>query len=74
MTTTTTTPSVTAVCSGASLINTIITLPPTSVGQITSGQQNVVLQPQLIQRETMRGSAGLTDKLQQQHPETQMPS
>ena len=44
------------------------------VGQITSGQQDVVLPPWLTQRDTMRGSAGLTNMMQQHCPKSQMSS
>ena len=65
MTTTTNTPPVTVVCPGALLIMITVLLALTSVGQITLGQHDVVLQPQLIQRDTVRGSAGLTNMPQQ---------
>ena len=58
MTTTTSIPPVTFVCSGPFLITTMVTPAPTSVGQITSGQWDVALPPQLILRDTLRGSAG----------------
>ena len=73
ITMTTTTPSMTIVCSGALLITMMVTLASTSVGKITWGQQDVSLPPQLILRDTLRCSAGLTNMLQQ-HPESQMPS
>ena len=43
---------------------------PTSVGH----QYNVVLPPQLILRDTERGSFGLTTRQQQLQPESQMSS
>ena len=46
-------------------------LTSTSVGQ-TFGQHDVVLLPQLILRNTMRVSAGLTTMLQQQPPQPQV--
>ena len=55
MTNTTTTPPVTVVFSGASFITMTATTAPTSVEQMTSGQQDVILPPQLIQRDTLRG-------------------
>ena len=60
MTTTTTTPSVTVVCSRTLLITTVIMLAPTSVDQIPLGQHDVVLLPQMIIRDRMGGSVGLT--------------
>ena len=45
-----------------------------AVGQMTLGQQDVVLPPQLIQRDTWRGSAGLTCVPQQPQPQSQMSS
>ena len=43
MTTTTSAPPVTIVCSGASLNTVMVMLAPTSVDQVTSGQLDVVL-------------------------------
>ena len=65
---------VTGVCSGASLITMTIVMASTSVGQSTSGQHDVVLLPQLILRDTMKGSVGITPMLQQQQSQSQMPS
>ena len=56
--TTTTTPPLTVVGSEAMLITIMNMLAPTSVGKTTLGQHNVVLLPQLILRDTMRGSVG----------------
>ena len=70
ITITTTTPPVTIVCSGASLITMIGTLGPTSVGQILLGQWDVVLLPQLILQDTLRDSAGLTHMPQQHIPQS----
>ena len=70
MTSTTTTPPVTVVCCGALLITMMVTLASISVGHITLGQHDVA---QLIPRNTM-SSAGLTNILQQQWPQSQMPS
>ena len=50
------------------------TMDPTSVALTTLGQHDVVLPLQLIQRDTMRGSVGLTTMLQQQQSQSQMPS
>ena len=55
---TTTTAPVSVVCSGASLITMTVTAVPISVGQMTWGQQDLVLPPQLIPWDTLRGSAG----------------
>ena len=74
MSTTSTTLSETVVCSGALLITTTVMLAPTSVGLITLDQQDVVLLLQLIPRDMMRGSAGLTNVPQLQQPQSQMPS
>ena len=71
---TTTTPHVTAVCSGALLISMTFALPPTPVGQTTLSQHDVVLPPKVILRDTMRGPVGLTTMPQQQQPQSQMPS
>ena len=68
-----TTPPVTVVYSGALLITTTVKLAPTSVGQTTSGQHDVVLLPQLILRDTVRASVGLTTLDQQQQPQSLMP-
>ena len=46
----------------------------TSVGSAPLGQYDVVLTPQLILRDTMRGAVGLTTVLQPQHSQSQMPS
>ena len=61
MTTATTTPPVTAVCSGALLITMMAMLASTSVSQ-----QDVALSLQFIARDTITGSAGLTNMLQLQ--------
>ena len=66
--TTSTTPPVTVVYSGALLITTTVKLAPTSVGQTTSGQHDVVLLPQLILRDTVRASVALITLHQQQQP------
>ena len=70
---TTTTSPVTVVCSGASLITKMDMLAPTSVGQITLDQQDVVLPPQFILRDTVRGFVGLMHVPQKQ-TQSQMPS
>ena len=74
VTTTATTPLVTVVCSSASLITTAFMMAPTSVGLTTLGLHDVVLSPQLIQRDTMTGSVGLTTLPQQQQTQSQVPS
>ena len=61
ITNTTTTPSMTAVCSRTTLITKMVMLAPTSVGQTTLGQP-----PQLILKDTVKGSVGLTTMQQQQ--------
>ena len=69
-----TTPPVTVVFSGAPLISMTVILPPVSVGQITLGQQDVVLPPRLMLRDTMMDSAGITNMPKQLHPHSHMPS
>ena len=64
VTTTTTTTPVTVVCSGASPITMTISMASTVVGLPISGQQDVVLLPQLIWRDTMRGFVGLSNMMQ----------
>ena len=59
MSTTTTTPPVTVVYCGASLITSKVMPAPTSVGQMTLAQQGVVLLSKLIPRDTMRHSLAL---------------
>ena len=73
VTTTTTSEPVTVVCSTAVLIIMKVMLASTSVGQ-TSVQHDMLLLPQLIPRDTVKGSADLTTMLQQQQPQSQMPS
>ena len=73
VTATTITEPVTVVCTRASLITMTVTVVPNSVGLAASGQHNVVLPPQLILRETMRGSLEHTVVLQQQQPPSQKP-
>ena len=63
-------PSATDVCSRAVLICMTVTQAPTSVDQTIFGQHDV-LQPKLILRDTMRGSAGLTTFPQQQQAQSQ---
>ena len=74
VTATTTTPPVTVVCHGASPITLTVTMAPTSVGLAASDQLDMVLPPQLIPRDTMRDSVGLTTVPQQQQLRSQMPS
>ena len=66
VTTTTTTTPVTVVCDGASTITMAGKMAPNSVGLTTSSQHDVVLPLQLILRDTIRVSVGLTTVLQQQ--------
>ena len=74
VTVTTTTPPVTVVYSRATLITMTVMLAVTSEHQMTLGQHDVVLLPQLILKHTVRGSGGHTTMLQQQKPLCQMPS
>ena len=62
---TTTTPPVTVVFSRASPITITVTMALTSMGLATSGQHDVVLPPQLILRDALRGSVGLVTVLMQ---------
>ena len=48
-------------------------LAPPSVGQITLGQHEVALLPQLILKDTTRGLSGLTTMSLQQQPQSRMP-
>ena len=70
-TTTTTTQSVTIVCSGAPITVTV-TMASTFVGQRTLDQHNVVLPPQLILRATIKGYVGPTTVPQPQQPQSQL--
>ena len=70
VTVTTITPPVTVVCSGAPSITMSVTISPTSVGLTASGQNDMVLLPQLILSDTMRVSVGLTTLPQQQPPQS----
>ena len=58
VTATTTSPPVTVVCSRASSINMTVTMDPPFVHVAASGQHDVVLPPQLIPRDKMRGYVG----------------
>ena len=60
------TPSLTGAYCITSSISITVTLASTSLGLTTSGQQDVVLPPQLILRDTVRDSVGLTTVPQQQ--------
>ena len=64
MTITSATPPVTEVCFRALLIIATVKMTPTTVGQSSSSYHDVVLQPQLIPRDTMRSSDGLTTVMQ----------
>ena len=68
VTTTSTTPPVIVVCSRALSITTTITMAPTTLHLAVSGQYDVVLLPQLILRDTVKGSVSLTIVPQQQQP------
>ena len=72
--TTTTTPPVTIMCSSGLSITTTVTVAPTTGYLAIFGQHDVVLPPQLILRDTMRGSVGLANVLKQQQPQSHMPS
>ena len=72
VTATTTTPPVTVVCSRT--ISMTVTLVPTAVDLTAFGQHDVVLPPQLILRNTVRGSVCLTTVPQQQQSQSQIPS
>ena len=74
VTTTTVTQPVTVVCCGSSLITVTVMLGPTFVSQMTSGNHDMFLPPQLIMRNTVRGTAGLSTMPWQQQPQSQMPS
>ena len=66
VTATTTTPSVTFVCFGASASMTTVKIAPTSVGlEAASGQYDVFLLPPLILRDTIRDIVNLDNVLQQ---------
>ena len=49
-----------------------VMLAPTSVGQTTAGQHDVILPPKLILRDTIRGSVGQTTVPQQQEHQSQI--
>ena len=74
ITATSTTTLMIVVCSRASPINMIVTMATTSEGLAALGHCDVVLPPQLTPGDPVRGSVGLTTVLQQQHPQSQMPS
>ena len=86
VTVTTTTAPVTVVCYWAitmtvTLVTTTVDLPAlgqhdvhTSMDVTKLGQHDVVLPPQLILRDSMRGSVGLATVSKQQQPQSQMPS
>ena len=73
-TATTITQPMTTVCSMTSAIPMPARMASTSVGSVSSGQHDVVLTPQLIPRDVMRGYFALATVLQQQQPQSQMPS
>ena len=73
-TATTNTPTVTVVCSRTSPIIMMVIMAATSVGSNVSGWHDVVLSPQFIQVDTMRGSVCLSTVLQQQQPQSEVPS
>ena len=65
VTTATCIPHVTVGCSRTSSITTTVTIASTAADIAALGQQDVVLLPQLIWRDTMRGYVGLTTEPQQ---------
>ena len=74
VTTATTVPPVTVVCSGPSPITMAVIMASIPVVLPASGQNDVVLPPWLIPRDTVWGSVGLTTMMQQQQTQSQMPS
>ena len=72
--TSTTTPPVTGMCSGVSLMTMTAKMALSPLSQTTASWHDVVLPPLLIPRDIMKGSVGLTTILQQQQPESHMPS
>ena len=73
VTTTTTTAAVT-VCSRVIFKTMMVMLSSNSLGKTMSGQHDVVWPLQLILKDTVRGSVGLTTMLQQQQSQSQIPS
>ena len=67
VTTTTSTPPVTVMCSGISSITTAVTMASTAAVPAASGQHDVVLLPRLSLRNTVRNPVGLASVLWQQH-------
>ena len=65
-------PPLTVECSR--VLTTTITLVPSAVDLPTLDQHDVVLPPQLIPRDTVRGSVYLVTVPQQKQPQSQMPS
>ena len=65
----TTIPLMAVVYSRAMPITTLVMFAPISMCQTALGQLNVVLPPQLIPGDTVRGSATLTTMPQQQQPQ-----
>ena len=72
--TTTTSPQMTVVCSGALPITATVTIAPTDVDLEASDQLDMVPPPLLNLKDTMRGAVGLTTVMLQQLPQSQMPS
>ena len=72
--TATTTSPLAVVCYRTSPISMTVTMAPTSLDLEESDQHDVVLPPQLILTGTVRDSVGLATVLQQQQPQSEMPS
>ena len=73
-TVTATTLPVRIVCFRVSPFTMTVAVASTSVSLAAATQHDVVLPPQLILRDTVRGSVSLTTVLQQQQPQYKMPS
>ena len=74
VTTTTTTSPVTVVCSGALFITMTVVMAPTSVGQTSLGQYDVVLMPLLILRDIVGVLLASPLCPSNKKPQYQMPS
>ena len=72
VTSTTTSQSMTVMCSSATPSTMTVMMTPTSMGLTALGQHDVVLPPQLILRDTMRVSVDLATMPQQQLPQSQI--
>ena len=72
--TTTTTPPVTVVCSRTPPITMAVKMASISIGLAASDQHDGILPQQLIQKDTVWSSVGITTLPQQQQSQSQMPS